>query len=431
MKRLKSIISLTIAVLMAATMFGCSKGTGSEGGNSSSTKGYEWKAPKLTNPNIYLMDNPDDANWKAAKETYESIYGAGTVTIDNVPFADRSAKFMALCAAGDAPAIYGCNFPQDPIKGLMRPLDDLIDLKDPVWDLKSMDDVKWNGKYYMASGNIYAQVVFFNKTMFENSGEKTPYEYWKEGKWNFDTFKQVAKKMTQDTNKDGTPDIWGYATASNLQILFIFANGGTLFKSTSDGKIVSTLKDKSTIGGLQMFEDGRFNEKWYMPGGPDVNKEFPAGHVAMMIGQPMFTINNALKGMSQEWGAAPIPVGPENKDGLQPVKFYPRGIPTYTKNPEAGAAFLRILSAQEIETDKQIYTEWPDKTLGEVVNNSKAHPLVINDAVGDWKNKQWAFYGDLSKGIPVATVIENHEPILNSCIEAVLADNKVDLTATK
>ncbi|MBQ7726027.1 MAG: extracellular solute-binding protein, partial [Clostridia bacterium] len=35
-------------------------------------------------------------------------------------------------------------------------------------------------------------VVYYNKDLFEENGIKTPREWWKEGKWNWDTFKQSA-----------------------------------------------------------------------------------------------------------------------------------------------------------------------------------------------------------------------------------------------
>ena len=51
------------------------------------------------------------------------------------------------------------------------------------------------GVNYPWSGNT---VFYYNKTMFEEYGVKTPTEYYMEGNWNWDTCLEIAQKCTDE-----------------------------------------------------------------------------------------------------------------------------------------------------------------------------------------------------------------------------------------
>lgn len=51
--------------------------------------------------------------------------------------------------------------------------------------------------------------VYYNKKMFEDAGLETPWELYKQDKWDWNAFAEAAEELTQDTNDDGEVDVYG------------------------------------------------------------------------------------------------------------------------------------------------------------------------------------------------------------------------------
>jgi len=85
------------------------------------------------------------------------------------------------------------------------------------------------------SGTI---LCYYNKTMFENYGVKTPKEYFMEGTWNWENFTKCAVEMTKDVDSDGTIDTYGLPADSVNGLI-----AGDPFKYDETGKLVSTLDE--------------------------------------------------------------------------------------------------------------------------------------------------------------------------------------------
>ena len=60
---------------------------------------------------------------------------------------------------------------------------DTNDLLPGIWDL-----VNVGGYHYDIPGSIGPLALFYNVNHFKEAGLKTPNEYYKEGKWNFENF---------------------------------------------------------------------------------------------------------------------------------------------------------------------------------------------------------------------------------------------------
>ena len=52
-------------------------------------------------------------------------------------------------------------------------------------------------------------MCYYNKTMFEDYGVKTPKEYFDEGKWTWETFLKCMEETTKDVDSDNTMDTYG------------------------------------------------------------------------------------------------------------------------------------------------------------------------------------------------------------------------------
>lgn len=78
---------------------------------------------------------------------------------------------------------------------------------------KYLDMLNYKGESYGVnypwSGNV---LFYYNKTMFEEYGVKTPAEYYLEDNWNWDTMVECFKQTTKDVNGDGKIDTYGSGT---------------------------------------------------------------------------------------------------------------------------------------------------------------------------------------------------------------------------
>ena len=72
---------------------------------------------------------------------------------------------------------------------------------------------KSHGVNYPWSG---MSLFYYNKTMFEEYGEKTPKEYYMEGNWTWETMEKCLEAITKDLDSDGKKDTYGSGWIWNL-----------------------------------------------------------------------------------------------------------------------------------------------------------------------------------------------------------------------
>ena len=88
----------------------------------------------------------------------------------------------------------------------------------------------WCGKTYAMPMDADPNAVFYNKTMLLKNGLRDP---WADGKgdWSLDEMIEMARKVTQDTDRDGKIDQWGIAwayTHPSHVAQFVWTKGGDI-----------------------------------------------------------------------------------------------------------------------------------------------------------------------------------------------------------
>ena len=102
-------------------------------------------------------------------------------------------------------------------------------------------------------------MCYYNATMFEEYGVKTPKEYFLEGKWNWNTFLDVMVQMTKDTNGDSKMDSYGLPGDS-------WHNLVNAWEMNTKGQLVSIL-DKPFIKDFMQLKYDAFTVKKCSIGG--------------------------------------------------------------------------------------------------------------------------------------------------------------------
>ena len=255
--------------------------------------------------------------------------------------------------------------------------------------------------------------VYYWKQKFADIGEKTPLELYKEGKWTLSKFKELAKKLTVDSNGDGTPEVYG----CNVDMLYAYtACGEDFVKFNSDGTAVNNMKSPAiskmmsfiqgigksgdnTNGGS--FNDGTavmlWNESW-MAG--TMGEKFKAGTVEYapspkMDGSDTYYVPGRLK---TDWLAAGAP----NPGGA--IAYFVCGS-LFGKNEQLSKRY------NEIQRELTGYTDEMVALNEELGDTNKFVPVISRmEGIGNWDSAgMWKMIDEVSKwGTPWTTCLETY-----------------------
>ena len=315
----------------------------------------EKKFASLKGTTVKIISNsskPDD-DQKNIENVLKNKYGM-SVQYVGMGWQEMQNNIASLVAAGNAPDL--CPFSEVlslryAYGNLAQPMDKYIVKSDPVWTVKdAFAPFTYDGKTYGAADYGYdVFFVYYNKSLFNEKHVKEPYEYYKENNWNFETFKQVAKNITQ-YEADGTTvktfgvTTWNYA-------VFIQANGGTGIKF-ANGKWSVSIDQKAEMAGLQMMRDLAASGTFLF--GTDGYVEFRQRKVAMTIERPQNAIGNYdyYNRMDDEIGMVPVPKGPDVSQYCAPVVSDACFVTSNAKNALGAVAYMYEKRAYEISKDK-------------------------------------------------------------------------------
>ena len=97
----------------------------------------------------------------------------------------------------------------------------------PWWNRQFIDEITVYDKTPFLTGDLalsttsMANVLFFNKVMWQNYALEDPYSIVKEGKWTLDKMAELTKNVSVDVDNDGKfteKDMYGYVTDTHNQI---------------------------------------------------------------------------------------------------------------------------------------------------------------------------------------------------------------------
>jgi len=226
----------------------------------------------------------------------------------------------------------GWVYPQHLRNGFLHPLDSYVDVNDVGWDQNPMKQSVVNGKHYLLfTANNFNGIsgVYFNKQVFKKFGVKDPSTYVASNNWTTDTFLELAKKCTGV--KDGV-QYYGYTLAKSGIATWGFIFGGKEIHK-SNGKYVYN-PDTKFVNGVQFAHDLVNKHKVSGEG-------WDQGRVAMITGATYNGNDVAANVGGENVGWTYLPKGPGEKD------YYCRydssecwGIPKAAKNPETLAKVM-------------------------------------------------------------------------------------------
>ena len=183
MKKYRRLTCLFLGLVLAMGVFsGCNKTTSDD----SSSSGMQGDDKNFNNTNLVIYTSNANDTFKNAVEEANKSWNAATggkiSYVDNGDWNTRYTKLSMLIATGEQVDIYPSNYMDSPtlvLKNILLPVDDYLEDTEYVSTDLSRKGYGFRGKTYGFVSQEQANpcVIVYNKTMFENNGEKTPLEY--------------------------------------------------------------------------------------------------------------------------------------------------------------------------------------------------------------------------------------------------------------
>lgn len=257
---------------------------------------------------------------------YEERQPGITINYDNaaIGHGDRLTEKLVTQVSGGTPPDVSLIHPSWATSLISRGF--FLELSDRMRkdrDLRS-DDIlpyclefyQWQGKQYGLPYYSGPGIMFFNKSLFDRYGIKTPDKYEREGKWTWDTFLDVMKPLTR---RELTPPVYGYERVDpGLQWYMsvpIWAHGGEVV--TKDER-ESKLHEQAALDALQ-FQADLLRVHRVVPVGDEVAKipnpgsrRLNSGQIGIMYGGRFYVPD--FKGHANfDIGVVPVPKGPKGR----------------------------------------------------------------------------------------------------------------------
>lgn len=169
---------------------------------------------------------------------------------------DYWSKLQTMVAGGDAPDVamqQEMLTPTYVAKGFMTDLTDYM-ANDPDFDKESLSESSYdqfivNDKVYAIPTMTFTNVLFYNKDLFDEAGLDYPDE---DTDWA--QLRELAKKLTKDTNNDGVVDQFGFTFGAWPPFMYspIWANGGDIIE---EGGTKGVLNSEANIETYTFFHD--------------------------------------------------------------------------------------------------------------------------------------------------------------------------------
>lgn len=292
---------------------------------------------------VWTGSAPQLAMFNSFAEGFKKTHPDVNIKFQTIPAADYTQKLTFQLAGGNVPDLGWIMEDAAPAfeqAGLLMNLTptlkntegyDLSDLAKPAMGLWEA-----NGEIYAIPFSTSPFMIYFNKTLFDKAGLKTPLQLAENGQWTMEKWRQDAKALKDKTG------VWGFefkdGEGYDSRILHammppIRAYGGYAWKKDDCG-----FDKPKAVAAMTVLHDMVYKDKSIVP--PGVQGDFFSGNAAMTINQISRVPN--LADAKFDWGIAPLPSGPAGEApviGQAGFAVFKQG-----KHPQLAAEFLAYMT---------------------------------------------------------------------------------------
>lgn len=326
----KTISLFLVLAMLLATLSACGDGGSATsnppaGGNTDTPASSAPTDPPSGDPvELTISIWGDEARAAAFTESLADFCAANncTVNINTCAVADYYDKLSTQLGAGTASDVFWVADSKEGTYisgGWCANLRDILE-EDAAWDIGDFYENVLERTDYIGDGGIYGvpfsfgvRAIFWNKTLFEAAGVKTPAECVADGTWTYETMFDLGSQINAyDSTKIGVR-LWPVGNIGNAINDFadIWRAYGTDIVNSNSTEF--TLDSEGGIKSTQLVYDAMFKQNAHAKPGDDT--AFLSGNVAMARDVFSYMRNIAEGSVDFEWDIVPQPYGDAGKDG--------------------------------------------------------------------------------------------------------------------
>lgn len=336
-KRFALVAALAGLSMLAAA---CSSGNSSAGGSNQKVT--------ITYATPAGGGQPEIKLYNTLISQFEKLHPNITVKQDIIP-ATSDPQFwqkLQVEAAGntypDLTYVHYSWFPQAVADHYLSPLDSgstNLGLNTGDYFSTAVQQLSSGGHLYAAPRETSTIALYYNATMFQKAGLKTPNDYAAAGQWNWNTYKDVAQKLTDPANHQ-------YGAIAPVDVPYglfstIYSFGGSLLNKSNTKSAFDSPQD---INALTFLHSIIANGSAVLPAQNTKLNLFANGKVGMYISGywDIALTGSAIK--TFQWDVAPLPTGTTNLTRSGSAGY---GIPAKAAHPQQAMEFLKFLETQQ------------------------------------------------------------------------------------
>jgi len=367
MKKMKLILAALAAISMAFGATACGKTESSEGrtkseddvkidikqndiesiitnlteyqkskGDVSEDKTVNWMA-------VYDLNPKNNQDRSVALTLFEDVYGGKInyiATTSDTKFDDLANHING----GDRIDMFPYEWdavPNGVTKGMYDPLDNYVDFSNAIWDdmRDYAEQYKYDGHYYVVPYAVSDPLaITYSRSLMQENGLKDPYELYKKGEWNWNTFLDMMKQFVANADEGeqrfGARGWFGQA--------IVQSTGDTVIRY--DGKqftnnIMSADIERAEILQEQISKLGLYDGTWY--------SYFPEDGSTLFYGMAPWALGESnAKNPDGDIFIVPFPKDPESDTYYLNMNF---GASMLVHNSTQGAAVGTYITCCRLE----------------------------------------------------------------------------------
>ena len=241
-----------------------------------------------------------------------------------------------------------------------------VNFEKPWWNQDFISEMTVNNSLYYITGDLAlttiwnANVLFFNKNMWQNYGFESPYSLVKENKWTLDKMSEITKQVSDDVDDDGkytVDDLYGYVTDTHNQIdAYVVSFDVPVTIKGEDGLPQYVIQDEKFASAfMRLYEFTRENLSTF------AGTDQPTATAIYSIYRPIFQAERALilaeylgnssqmRSYEFDFGILPFPKLDESQEKYKTMPWNGYSMfctPVTVQNTEKVGAVIEALAAE-------------------------------------------------------------------------------------
>ncbi len=296
---------------------------------------------------LWHWDNFMSDPWLNEGKTFAETHPNITVVAEMTPYGEYSQKIAATIAGGTPPDVAGTiaeHFTTMAGSGQLTDIApyierDSYDIED--WHPGNLSQNSWDSVLLSLPYTADGMWWFYQIETFQEKGLKTPYEYWKEGNWTWDTAAELAAQLTTGEGVDKVFGSGNISYGNYFEILpYMASAGGEFFDAT----YTKTVINESPSADAYQWA---YQMRQYAPGPDDSQAGTPqSGRVMQWLDwSPYYQVY--LDQMPFKYSIAPPPSSPESNTHVFCGDAPGFGILKGVAHPDDSWAFIAHLMSPE------------------------------------------------------------------------------------